>query len=293
VILLAGGTGRLGTIVVNRLRARGIQVRILTRDPSRADHLAGDHVEILTGDVRDPDSLRCATDGIEVAVSAVQGFTGRRGNTPVTIDRDGNVNLIDATKAAGADLVLVSTVGATADSPMELFRMKHAAEQHAITSGVPTTIIRATAFFELWIEILQQTANRSGRPLVFGHGDNPINFVSVTDVAALVDHVVTERSSRGSTLEIGGPENLTLNELAHAVQADTGRGGTPRHLPTPILHVMANTIGRVNPTIGRQARAALVMDSTDLTFDTTDLHRTFPDLACTPLAQVLAQLPTT
>ena len=41
------------------------------------------------------------------------------------------------------------------DSPMELFRMKHAAEQYAVASGVPTTIVRATAFVELWIDLQQ------------------------------------------------------------------------------------------------------------------------------------------
>jgi NADH dehydrogenase len=41
--------------------------------------------------------------------------------------------------------------------------------------------------------------------LVFGRGDNPVNFVSVKDVAALVDHVVTDTSTRGSVYEIGGP----------------------------------------------------------------------------------------
>jgi uncharacterized protein YbjT (DUF2867 family) len=290
VILLAGGTGRLGTIVVNRLGDRGLQVRVLTREPARADHLARPHVEVVTGDVRDPDSLRRATDGIEVVVSAMHGFTGPRGTSPATVDRDGNVNLIAASKAAGADLVLMSTVGAAADSPMELFRMKHAAEQHAITSGVPTTIVRATAFLELWIEILRKTAGRSGRPLVFGHGDNAINFVSVNDVAALVEHVVTDRTSRGKTLEIGGPENLTLNELARAMQKTAGRRGEPRHVPPLMLRAMANTIGRMNPQVGRQARAALVMDHTDLTFDAADLHRRFPDVPCTPLSRVLSDM---
>jgi uncharacterized protein YbjT (DUF2867 family) len=274
----------------NRLGARGIQVRVLTRDPSRADHLADQNVEVVTGDVRDPDSLRRATDGIEVVVSAMHGFTGPRGSSPATVDRDGNVNLIDATKAAGADLVLMSTVGAAADSPLEMFRMKHAAEQHAITSGVPTTIVRATAFLELWIEILQKTASRSGRPLVFGRGNNAINFVSVTDVAALVEQVVTDRTSRGRTFEIGGPENLTFNELAHAMQVAAGRGGAPRNVPPRMLRVMANTIGRVNPQVGRQARAALVMDDTDLTFDAADLHRAFPHVPFTPLSQVLADV---
>ncbi|MDQ1457123.1 MAG: hypothetical protein QOH28_2743 [Actinomycetota bacterium] len=290
MILLAGGTGRLGTIVADRLSDRGIQVRVLTRDPSRADRIAGRNVDVVSGDVRDPESLRRATDGIEVVVSAMHGFTGPRGTSPATVDRDGNVNLIDATKAAGADLVLMSTVGAAADSPMELFRMKHAAEQHAVTSGVPATIVRATAFLELWIEILRKTAGRSGRPLVFGRGDNAINFVSVNDVAALVEHVVTDRTSRGTTLEIGGPENLTFNELARAMQKAAGRGRAPRHVPPLMLRVMANTIGRMNPQVGRQARAALVMDHTDLTFDAADVHRRFPDVPCTPLSRVLADM---
>jgi NADH dehydrogenase len=286
VILVAGGTGRLGTLVVTRLVNRGLPVRVLTRDQARAAHLAGDHVEVVIGDVRDRTSLEPATAGVETVVSAMHGFTGSRGNSPATVDRDGNANLIDAAKAAGADFVLVSTVGAASDSPMELFRMKHAAEDHASASGIPTTIVRSTAFLELWIELLQQTGARSGRPLVFGRGDNPINFVSVSDVAAFVDHAVTDPTTRGNTLEIGGPDNITFNELAQAVQTAGVRTGTPRHVPPAMLHLMANTIGRIKPQLGRQARAALAMDRTDLTFDSAPFRRTYPDLPCTALSDI-------
>lgn len=292
MILVAGGTGRLGTLVVNRLVNRGLIVRVLTRDPDRGAHLAGDHVEVVTGDVRDRDSLGPATEGVDVVVSAVQGFTGSGGSSPATVDRDGNANLIDATKAAGAHFVLVSTVGAAPDSAMELFRMKHAAEDHARSSGIPTTIVRATAFVELWVELLQHAAARSGRPLVFGRGDNPINFVSVADVAAMVELAVTDPTLRGQTVEIGGPDNITFKELARAVQRAGGRTGAPRHVPPAMLRVMANTIGRVKPQLGRQARAALAMDRTDLTFDTAPLHRTYPDLPSTSLSDVLANMAT-
>jgi NADH dehydrogenase len=290
VILIAGGTGRLGTLVVDRLVNRGLLVRVLTRDPARAAHLAGDRVEVVTGDVRDRASLGPATAGADVVVSAVHGFTGPRGNSPATVDRDGNANLIDATKAAGADFVLLSTVGAAADSPMELFRMKRAAEEHASATGIPTTTIRATAFLELWIELMQQTAARSGRPLVFGRGGNPINFVSVADVAALVELAVTDPTSRGKTLEIGGPDNITFNELAQAVQTAGGRTGAPRHVPRAMLRLMGNSIGRVKPQLGRQARAALAMDRSDLTFDAAPLRRHYPDLPRTALSDVLATI---
>lgn len=286
MILVAGGTGRLGTLVVDRLVRRGLDVRVLTRAPARAADLP-DEVEVVTGDVRDATVVRSAVDGCDIVVSAVHGFVGPRGISPRTVDRDGNANLVDAVRIEGGDLVLMSIVGAAAGSPMELFRMKHAAEQHARSSGVPTTVIRATAFMELWVDLLRQTAGRSGRPLVFGRGDNPINFVSVADVAALVDTVVADRDTRGDTLEIGGPDNLTFNELAAAVQRADGQSGRPRHVPRAVLHVMANTIGRLKPELGRLARAALAMDSDSFTFDATSIHERFPNLPSTSLVHVL------
>ena len=129
--------------------------------------------------------------------------------------------------------------------------------------------MRATAFLELWIDLINQTVGRSGRPLMFGRGQNPINFVAVADVAAGVDLAVIDPTTRGKTLEIGGPDNLTFDQLAQAVQTAARRPGTPRHIPPFMLRLMANSLGHVKPELGRQARAALAMDRTDLTFDPT------------------------
>jgi uncharacterized protein YbjT (DUF2867 family) len=287
MILVAGGTGRLGTLVVDRLTSSGLDVRVLTRDPQRAAHLAG-RAQVVTGDVGDPLAVARAVAGVDGVVSAIHGFVGPRGVSPQTVDRDGNANLTNAAKAAGADLVLMSVVGAATDSPMELFRMKHAAEQHATASGVRTTIVRSTAFMELWIDLLRQTAARSGRPLVFGRGDNPINFVSVADVAALIDSVVTDPTTRGKTLEIGGPDNLSLNQVARAVQVADGRMDPARHVPPPMLRLMAGTVGRFKPQLARQARAALAMDQTNLNFDATPIHKLYPNLPSTSLTEALA-----
>jgi len=275
VILVAGGTGRLGTLLVNRLVNRHLPVRVLTRQPARAEHLAGDLVTVVSGDVRDPETLAPATAGVDVVVSAVHGFTDPHRNSLAAVDRDGNANLIEAAKRAGADFVLMSTVGATGNSPMELFRMKHAAEQDAAASGVPTTIVRASAFLELWIDLINQTAGRSGRPLVFGRGQNPINFVAVADVAAVVDQAVIDPTTRGKTLEIGGPDNLTFDQLAKPCRQQPGARGHPGtyrlHAPS---HGQQHRIrqARARP----QARAALAMDHTDLTFDATRLHQLYP-----------------
>ena len=288
MILIAGGTGRLGTLVVERLAGRGHQVRILSRNPARAQQPVGGQVTVMSGDVRDRQSLEPAVSGVETVVSAIHGFNEPARESLAAIDRDGNANLLSAAQAAGAQFVLISTVGAAADSPMELFRMKYMAEQRAAGSEVPCTIVRATAFLELWIEVLKRTAARSGRPLVFGHGQNPINFVSVSDVAALIERAVTDPDMRGQTLEIGGPANLTFEQLARAVQTACGRTKAPRHVPRPMLRLMATTVGRIKPQLGRQARASLAMDNMNLTFDTTPIHTIYPELPCTPAAEVLA-----
>ena len=287
MILLAGGTGRLGTVLAARLTGHGLAVRVLTRDPARAGHLTALGVQVATGDVRDRASLAPAVEGAGVIVSAVHGFTGPGGVSPATVDYQGNANLIDAARATGAELVLMSVAGAAADSPMELFRMKHAAEEHLQASGVRWTIVRATAFFELWIHVLSQTAAHSGRPLVFGRGDNPINFVSVTDVAALAEHAVTDPATRGRILQIGGPENLTFNQLAAAIQAAAGRTSAPRHVPPLVLRLMARTAGRLKPELGRQARAALLMDRIRLDHDAGAARQAYPDIPLTPLGMCL------
>ncbi|MEO5654058.1 MAG: NAD(P)H-binding protein, partial [Marmoricola sp.] len=154
MFLVAGGTGRLGSRVVDLLETRGAAVHALSR-----------HAD---GDLRDVADHALA--GVSVAVSCVTGFPRQ---APEAVDRDGNIALIDAAARAGADVVLVSVLGAAPDSPMQLFRMKYAAEEHLRRSGVGWTIIRPDAFEETWVEILEQTAGRRCRPVVFGRGDNP------------------------------------------------------------------------------------------------------------------------
>jgi uncharacterized protein YbjT (DUF2867 family) len=287
MILVAGGTGRLGTRVVERLAGRGVSVRVLTRDRTRAAHLAGQRVEIVEGDVRDAASVATAVDGADTVLSAIHGFSGPGHVTPASVDRDGNINLIDASVDAGAEVVLISMVGARADHPMELFRMKHAAEQHLRGAATPWTIVRSTAFLELWLDILERTAGRSDRPIVFGRGENPINFVSVADVAAVVDHAIADPSTRGATVEVGGPQDLTFNELAGALQTAAGRTRGPRHFPRPVLRGMAAALNHVKPDQARQAREALAMDSVDLTHAGTDVRDAYRDVPMTSLADLL------
>jgi NADH dehydrogenase len=136
-------------------------------------------------------------------------------------------------------------------------------------------------------DVLCDTAKQTGRPVVFGRGQNPINFVSASDVAALVDLVLGDRATRGETLGIGGPADLTFDELAAALLESGRVQGRPRHIPPPALRLLAATIGRLKPQLGRQMRAALAMDRIDLRFDSTAVRQRFPELSMTSVDDLL------
>jgi uncharacterized protein YbjT (DUF2867 family) len=290
VIVVAGGTGTLGTRLVLRLVGQGLAVRVLTRDPARAKHLASTGAEVARADVRDPAGVARALRGASTVISAVHGFAGPGGVSPASVDRGGNAHLIEAAARTGAAFVLVSVVGAAPGHPIGLFRAKHAAEETLHASGIPWTIVRATAFMETWGIIMGRPRHTSGKILVFGRGDNPINFVSATDVAALVAHAATSPGLGGRILELGGPGNLTFNQVATIVQQATGHRGTVRHIPRLALHTMATAAARLKPALARQARTALAMDTIDMTFDPVPARRAFPDLPNTDMPTALKEL---
>lgn len=287
MILVAGGSGRLGSLLVQRLVAGGATVRVLGRTRARAAHLDAAPVEIVEGDVRVASDAQRAVAGAHVVVSAVHGFAGPGGVSPASVDRDGNRHLVDAAAQAGATVILMSVVGASAESPMELFRMKDAAEQYLRASGTQWTIVRSTAFLETWIDLIADTADRTGRVVVFGRGQNPINFISVHDVAALVDRVIGDQEARGHTIEIGGPENLTLTRLATAIQA-AAPTVAPRHVPRAALKAMSVLLRPFWPERARQGAAALALDTMDLRFDPMAVRARYPDISLTSTSELLA-----
>jgi NADH dehydrogenase len=287
MVLMAGGTGRLGTRVVELLTKRGMPVRVLTRDRTRAKHLP-EAVEIVEGNVRDPETLTPAMAGVTSVISAIQGLDDPKSN-PMATDRDGNRNLITAAKASGVDhFVLVSVVKSSPDHPMSLGRAKFAAEQSLKASGLAWTIVRGTAYMEFWVQMVVQPLIDKGRTQVFGRGDNPINFVSVNDVAKAVEMAVVDSGMKGVDLEVGGPENFTMNQVVESFERMTGRKGKVSHVPLTMMRIMSVVIRPVKPAMARIVQAGVVMDTSDIMAWEPPADRTiYPWLLYTPLAEVI------
>jgi uncharacterized protein YbjT (DUF2867 family) len=288
MILVAGGTGRLGTRVVNLLRPRGLDVRVLTRDPRRAAHFAGTGVEVVEGDVRDLAAVRRAVAGAETVVSAIQGFAGTKDGSPATIDRDGNHNLIAGAREAGVEhFVLVSVKDASPNHPAELMRMKCAAEQELKASGLAWTIIQPTAYMETWCDVLGRPLLEKGKTQVFGHGRNPINWVSATDVARFVELAIMDPAMRGEVIEVGGPANMTMTTFVELFRKETGSTGSIGHIPPGAMRLMAAVMSLVNRGMARQIQMGVIMDTRPQAFEALEIRRRYPAIPVTSLADVV------
>jgi uncharacterized protein YbjT (DUF2867 family) len=288
LILVAGGTGLLGAQVVELLRQSNLEVRVLTRDRSRAGRLVEMGAVVIEGDVRDQAAVRRAVEGVQTVVSAIHGFVGPRGVSPATIDRDGNRNLVRAGRDAGVEsVVLLSADAAAPDHPMDLMRMKYAAEQDLKGSGLGWTIIRPTAYMETWCEVLGRPLLETGATKVFGRGENPVNFVAASDVARLVVLAVVDGALRGETIGAYGPENLTTSQFVEVFQSTTAATGKVGHVPPAAMRVAALLMPMIDPAIGRQIRAGVVMDTAAMARNDSEFRRRYPTIPVTNLAQVV------
>jgi uncharacterized protein YbjT (DUF2867 family) len=286
MILIVGASGRLGSAVAQHLLAQGKSVRVMTRNPLGLAHLKQQGAEVMSGDLRNPASLSSACQGVEQVLATAHALVGKGDNNPSTVDGVGNRQLIDAARAAGVKhFIFVSVQGAGPDSPLEFFRIKYRTEEYLRASGLNFTILRPCAFMELWAQLVGQPILKQGKTTIFGRGNNPINFVAVEDVARFACIALDDPRANNQVLEIGGPENLTMNQVAEIFERASGQQAKKRHIPLPMMRVMSILMQPINPALSRLMRNSIYMDTANLRYDMTETARAF-EVELTPFEVV-------
>ncbi len=290
MILIVGASGHLGSIVAQRLLTQGKPVRVMTRTPLNLAHLKQQGVEVVSGDLRDPASLLSACQGVEQVLAAAHALTGKGDNNPQTVDDAGNCQLIDAAKVAGVKhFVFISVMGASPNAPVEFSRIKYRTEEYLRASGLSFTIIRPSAFMDLWAQLIGQPILKQRKTTIFGRGNNPVNFVAVEDVARFVCTAFEDPRAHNRVIEVGGPENLTLNQVAEIFAGVSGRQAKKRHVPLPMMRAMSILMRPVNPALSRLIRLSIYMDTANLCYDMTETARTF-EIQLTLLEGVIGRI---
>jgi uncharacterized protein YbjT (DUF2867 family) len=213
-ILVTGGTGVLGSRVASRLGARGHEVRILSR---RGAGRQTGGATVVAGELRSGRGLEQAVAGVQAIVHCASAVWRARAT-----EVDGMRNLIAATGAQRPYLLYISIVGVDR-IPYFYYRAKLKAEQLLERSGLPWTILRATQFHSL-------ISRFAFGGFVAGPKGARAQLIDASEVADRLVELVDAGPS-GRVPDIGGPEILSLRDVARLQREVLGRRLTVVELP--------------------------------------------------------------
>lgn len=269
MILVTGGTGFVGGNLATRLLRDSHGVRCLSRRPERAIALKEAGCQLVRGDVTEISTvLKAVTPDIEAVIHLVGILTEPRGSSYRAVHVEGTRNVVDACRGMGVTRLLhMSALGARADSASEYHRTKWEAEEIVRSSGLDYTIFRPSTIFgrgDHFTTLFARAIRLFPAVFVPGDGKSRMQPVSVNDVARAFAVSLRKKEAAGKTLDIAGPEALTLDEVIDRIGEAVGRKRQKVHVPMRLMSLNAFLLEKLlpRPPISREALKMLLEDNT-------------------------------
>ncbi|AFY59059.1 NmrA-like family protein [Rivularia sp. PCC 7116] len=213
---VAGATGETGRRIVQELMAREIPVRALVRDLDKARSILPADVDLVQGDVLQPESLSAALGDSTVLLCATGAAPGFDPTAPYKVDYEGTKNLVDAAKAKGIEhFAFVSSLCTSKlFHPLNLFWLilvwKKQAEEYIQKSGLTYTIVRPGG--------LKNEDNSN--PIVMQSADTLFDgSIPRQKVAQVCVESLFEPASRNKIVEIVSKEDAAAKSFAELFAA--------------------------------------------------------------------------
>jgi NADH dehydrogenase len=239
MILVAGATGLLGSEICSRLRAEGQAVRAMTRTGSAPDKVAALRAlgaATAIADLKDPASLARACEGVETVVSTASSTIPRQeGDSIETVDRLGQLNLVEAAKHAGVTRFIYVSVPPRQPYECPLFSAKQEVAAALEESGMEYTVLLANFFMEVWLSPALGFDYANRRATIYGDGKPPISWVSYRDVAGFAVDAHGNPAVRNRALLVAGPQALSPLEVVRLFEQVTEDPFAVEHVPQAAL----------------------------------------------------------
>ena len=213
-ILVTAASGKTGRRCVDKLLARGANVRALVRRPEAADELKAIGVrETIVGDLFDAAVLRTATQGVSCIVHICPPMHPAEDNLAAL--------LTQIALAQGVErLVLYSVMHPHIDVPHHRRKLK--AEEDLIASGLPFTILQPCRYMQhvdaIWPEIVREGVHR----MPFSTQAR-FSLAHIDDLAEATAIVATQEGHDCAIYELGGPQALSQSDCARIISSVLGR----------------------------------------------------------------------
>ena len=251
-VLVTGATGFLGRRVVAKLLEHNYPVRCLVHSPGRERIFPPGAVDVYYGDIADGNALTSACRGVEQIVHLVAVIRERGSRSFDAVNRAGAANLVAAAQTAGSvqHFIQVSAVGASNDPTFRYLFSKWQGEQAVAASGLPYTILRPSLIFGEGDEFLNSLAALVRLfPLVpvAASGRNRLQPIYVDDVAQCIALTLGRQDLRGRAVDIGGPEQISYNDIVRTVARAMGKRRGRLHIPLWLMRLNVAAMQLIMP----------------------------------------------
>jgi uncharacterized protein YbjT (DUF2867 family) len=251
-VLVTGASGFVGRHAVARLLLGGHSVRaVISQRPGAEKELpdsGGRQIDVRRGDVRKPESLRGAFDGIDAVIHTV-AIPTERGQRFADVNVAGVAHVVAEARRAGVGrIVHMSALGANPTSPYPYLRSKGEGQAIVTGSGISHVVLQPSLLFGEGDDFFPRLKFSLLFPLVPVPGDGKSRFqpVHVDDIAqALVAAV--ERPDISGVHEVGGAEPVTYDEMLAEAMRGAGKRRPTLHVPVPLMKPPAFLMGLVMP----------------------------------------------
>jgi NADH dehydrogenase len=234
LVTVFGGSGFVGRHIVRALAKDGWRVRVAVRRPNAAHFLKPmgrvGQIQLLKCNVAVEDEVEAALAGVDAAVNLVGTFAqwGAQGQPRVHVDAAECI--ARKAKSGGVkQLVQFSAVGVAEHAPAKYFRTKWEGEQRVHAEFPEATIVRPSivfgpedSLFNRFAWLARMTPPFAPFPL-FGGGTTRFAPVYAGDVATAVATILGDSAWAGRTVELGGPETMTLKDIIELTLKTIGR----------------------------------------------------------------------
>jgi NADH dehydrogenase len=268
----------LGRVLTSRLTEEKVQVFIFSRNPEKHEYLAGKGVEFIKGDLTDFTAIDAAVKGKDVVIWSAHSLLGRGKYISEKIDEAAQNHVIQSCKKHSVKrAVMMSVTGADQHHPVDFWRLKWKMENAWKSSGIPYTIIRASAFMEMhaW-ELQGKMIKEKGKSFILGKGESRMNFVSVDNIASFILICLSDDKHANQTYEIGGLDNVSRVQFAKIVGDQLHIVPKIIKIPRMVLKVMKIILQPFHPGLARVMALSLYTDQTDTSFDVQPLLDNLP-----------------
>jgi len=216
-VLVTGATGTVSTALLGELRGKpGVKLRALVRDPAgaKAQALQEDGIEVVAGDLEEPDTLTEAFEGVDVLwlLTPASALEPSMGSNAVSAAR----------KAKVGHIVRNSAIKAGHDAPNRNGRLHALVEASVKASGIPWTILRPHYYMQNLLSSAGSVA--SDGMLYMNMGQGRVGMIDGRDVGVFAAKVIEHPEQHaGKTYAPTGPELTTMAEAAEILSSVLGK----------------------------------------------------------------------